>query len=252
MNKVYLISFLGFFLLTSCKNYQKINLSAYSGDSKKILSETLKNQTDFNSLKFKGRIHINTESFNQSANIEFKLKNDSIIWGSVSVLFGIEAFRFYILQNKIVLLDKLQQKYYTYSLTEIQKQYPIPDNIFHIIQQAMLGNLFLLSNNLYSFNEDSLFYAFFAPFKDVKHTLHIAKNDFRVQSNIISNISDSNIVIINYLEMLETSGKIIPKKTEIWVYLPKQVKIKLTYFDPVFNRSLEFDTKIPDGYKKAN
>jgi len=229
-----------------------MNISAYDGDSKKVLTETLKIQTEFNTLKVKTRVNIKSESINQSATINLSMKADSIIYGSVTVLFGLEAFRFFITNSEIIVLDKLKSSYYTYKWNQLKQKYPVPNNPVGAIQQLLIGNLYFPGNEIYQFTSDSNNYRFSALWNTFLHHIFISKNDFRVKKVEILSNNEPYKFFIEYLEFLSVEDKIIPKKAEFWVYLPEQVNIKTTYFEPKFNEALNIDIQIPDNYKKAN
>jgi len=229
-----------------------MNISAYKGDSHKILTETLKNQTEFSTLKMKARVNIKSEQINQSATINLSMKADSIIYGSVTVLLGIEAFRFFISNEEIVLLDRLKSNYYKYKWNLLRQSYPVPDNPVFAIQQVLAGNLYFPGNEIYNFSEDSLNALFSGLWNSFNHSIQISKTDFRVNKVTVISADQTTKYYFDYIDKILENNKIIPKKIEFWVYLPEQVQIKTSYFEPKFNEPLNIDTKIPDSYKKSN
>jgi hypothetical protein len=78
-----------------------------------------------------------TES--QNAQINFRIKKDSLIWFSISG-FGIEAVRGIITQDSLFAIDKLHREYVKFDFLTLSNNFNFDLN-FEIMQSLVLGNL---------------------------------------------------------------------------------------------------------------
>jgi len=93
---------------------------------------------DFRYLKAKGKIKIDAPQLQQSANLNVRMRKDSVIWLSVS-LVGIEGVRAYITPDSIQVLNYLQKEYYSGNFSYLSERLNVPVT-FEQVQAALLGN----------------------------------------------------------------------------------------------------------------
>ncbi|GAA3923539.1 DUF4292 domain-containing protein [Hymenobacter algoricola] len=95
------------------------------------------NNVDFRYLKAKGKIKIDMPGVQQTANLNLRMRKDSVIWLSVSL--GIEVVRAYITRDSIQVLNYLQKEYYGGNYSYLSERLNVPVN-FEQVQAALLGN----------------------------------------------------------------------------------------------------------------
>ncbi len=74
-----------------------------------------------------------------NANINLRVKKDSLIWFSVTA-FGFEVARGLISPREITVLDKFHKDYYTYDYTELSRRFQF-DLSYPLLQSLIVGNL---------------------------------------------------------------------------------------------------------------
>lgn len=89
---------------------------------------------DFRFLAAKGKAQFG----DQNGNINVRIRKDSVIWISAS-LIGIEGGRIYITRDSVQVLDKLHKEYYSGDFNYLSQRLNVPVN-FDVIQALLLGN----------------------------------------------------------------------------------------------------------------
>jgi Domain of unknown function (DUF4292) len=89
---------------------------------------------DFRFLAAKGKAQLG----DQSGNINVRIRKDSVIWISAS-LIGIEGGRIYITRDSVQVLDKLHREYYAGDFAYLSRRLNVPVN-FDMLQALLLGN----------------------------------------------------------------------------------------------------------------
>jgi len=96
-------------------------------------------EIDFQYFKAKAKINYTDVAVSQTANIDLRMKRDSLIWMSVSKI-GIEGVRCLITRDSAYVIDRQNNSYEVYDFQALGKRFNF--NIsFEIIQAAILGNL---------------------------------------------------------------------------------------------------------------
>lgn len=97
-------------------------------------------EIDFRYLTAKSKISFKSpEQDIDNANINIRVRKDSVIWLSVSKL-GIEAVRGLITRDSITIIDKIHREYTVYDFPTLSKQFNFEMN-FALLQALVVGNL---------------------------------------------------------------------------------------------------------------
>jgi hypothetical protein len=120
-------------ILGSC-NRKIIPTSTKSTPSRPVPEAVRATNLDFRFLSAKGKAQFEQ----QSGNLNIRIRKDSVIWISAS-LIGFEGFRAYITQDSVQVLDKLHREYYSGDYAYLSKRLNVPVT-FHMLQALILGN----------------------------------------------------------------------------------------------------------------
>lgn len=132
MNKIqYLIIILIAFVVVSCG---KKSLPVSTIEKEYGLEEF-----DFEYLQTKSKIRFESEDKSLSSAAVIRMKKDSIIWVSISPIFGIEAARGFINQDTIVFLDRVNKEVHRYNYKTLSEMLNFEVN-FQMVQSLILGN----------------------------------------------------------------------------------------------------------------
>ncbi|MBD2713925.1 DUF4292 domain-containing protein [Microvirga sp. STR05] len=93
---------------------------------------------EFRFLSAKGKAQFDYQGNQQAANINVRIRKDSVIWISAS-LIGLEGVRAYITRDSVQVLDKLHREYYAGDYAYLSKRLNVPVN-FDMLQALLLGN----------------------------------------------------------------------------------------------------------------
>ena len=88
----------------------------------------------FEFMTAKGKVQFG----DQTANINLRMRKDSAIWLSASLL-GIEGARLYITRDSVRVLDKLHREYYSGDFAYLSQRLNVPIT-FDMLQALLLGN----------------------------------------------------------------------------------------------------------------
>ncbi len=97
-------------------------------------------EIDFRYLTAKSKISFKSpEQDIDNANINIRVRKDSLIWLSVNKL-GIEAVRGVITRDSITIIDKIHREYAVYDFPTLSRQFNFEMN-FALLQALIVGNL---------------------------------------------------------------------------------------------------------------
>ncbi|UYZ62745.1 DUF4292 domain-containing protein [Hymenobacter weizhouensis] len=92
---------------------------------------------EFRYLKARGKVSIDFPGVQQTANVNVRVRRDSVIWMSASL--GIEGFRAYITRDSVKVLFPLQREYYAGDYAYLSRLLNVPVT-FERVQALLLGD----------------------------------------------------------------------------------------------------------------
>ena len=131
--------------------------------SSKSVSHILKNaqkkgaEVDWFTAQIKGQAQLNDKTYPISA--QLRMRQDSVIWISVSAILGLEAARIHLTPDSVKLINRLNSTYFIGDVKELTKRYNFHLS-FYEIQNVLLGNtpfLTLTFSSYYPLNK-TMFY----------------------------------------------------------------------------------------------
>lgn len=250
MNKTFLLLIL-LFSLGSCHIFRKAGSDSSDKTIKKVQDENYV-PTGFKSFKGKMKIDLNSEAFSGKMMLFLKIRNDSLIWGSVTAVLGFEVARFYITKDSITLLDRLHQKYYRFPFSILADKFGIHDIDYRFVQNFFMGNYLFDLTNKFVRSQDETNLVFYLKDKIMDKTVFVNKKTFRISRYILQNDSLSQHIVVDYLDKIKNKGITIPKQITIEMISPYKLNADMVYSNINFNVPLEFNTDIPQSYEKGN
>ncbi|GAB3233351.1 DUF4292 domain-containing protein [Hymenobacter seoulensis] len=134
-NRLVLVLLSAVLLLGSCN--RKL-LTGRSATTRTKTPEMVKaTNVDFRYLKAKGKVAIDFPGLQQTANLNVRVRRDSVIWLSASL--GIEGFRAYITRDSVKVLFPLQREYYAGDYAYLSRLLNVPVT-FERVQALLLGD----------------------------------------------------------------------------------------------------------------
>lgn len=249
MNKLAILLIIAI-ALNSCSIFRKGGQNASDRMDKKVIEENYV-PAGFKYFKGKMKVNMNSDAYNGTMMLFLKIRDDSLIWGSVTALLGFEVARFFITKDSLTLLDRMHQTYYKYPFSILGDKFGIYDINYQFIQDFFTGNyLFDISKNFdRQENETNLVYSMTD--KGTQKTVFVNKKNFRINKYVILNDSLSRHIVIDYSDKIKNKGIAIPKQIRVEVIKPYKMDAEMTYSNINFQEFLEFNTEIPASYEKG-
>lgn len=122
-------------LASACSRKVTVSDTELIKDNKLVFSIA-----DFDYLNTRTKIQYRDEDRNVSTSANIRIKKDSIIWMSLTPLFGIEVARALITQDSLVLMNRLSKEYMVYDFKNLSDKFQFEIN-YHLIQSLILGNM---------------------------------------------------------------------------------------------------------------
>jgi hypothetical protein len=105
----------------------------------KELEQLKIDEIDFTYFTSSSKMSYRDVKQSQNAQVNFRIKKDSLIWFSVSA-FGLEAVRGIIRADSVYVIDKLHREFYAYNFNALSQEFNVDLN-FSVLQSLVLGNL---------------------------------------------------------------------------------------------------------------
>ena len=124
-------------LLGSCTR-KALPTTSGRATGRPVLEVVRATNVNFRFLSAKGKAQFTYQGNQQSANINVRIRKDSVIWISAS-LIGLEGVRAYITRDSVQVLDKLHRQFYAGNYAYLSERLNVPVN-FDMLQALLLGN----------------------------------------------------------------------------------------------------------------
>ncbi len=184
----------------------------------------------------------------ESVNANLRMYKDSLIWVSITGLFGIEGMRAHITTDSIKMLNKLDKVYTARSVAYLQEVTGLPLNL-QSVQDLIIGNPIFLDSNIVSYESNGSSVSLLTIGELFKNLLtvtggrlsHCKLDDVDMNRNRTCDLSYDDYEL----------KKDIPfsAKRRITVSEKSKLDIKLDFRSYSFNETLSFPFSVPKNYK---
>lgn len=257
-------------LLSSCRSTRKIQTAIARKDSTSItvadstpvkvdsalfIKETLAklNASRIDFTTFSAKINVDYQGADgkkYDVNANLRMYKDSIIWISITAIFGIEGLRAIITPDSVRILNKQDKVYTARSVSYLQDVTALPLDL-HSLQDVLLGNPVFLDSNIVSYtrhenNQVSLL-SIGTWFKNLL-TLNPAS---RIDNSKLDDVdrNRSRTCNLSYTSYEEKKGVPFSTRRRITVAEKSKLDIKLDFKSYEFNETLSFPFSVPKNYK---
>jgi hypothetical protein len=258
-------------LLVSCRSTRKIQTAVAPKDTTTV-TPIVKGNSREDSLKFIqqtigqiNRQHIEFTTFSAKIDVDYvdaegkkynvnanlRMYKDSVIWVSITAIFGIEGIRAYITKDSVKLLDKQNKIYTARSVSFLQEVTALPLDLSSL-QQLLMGNpVFLDSTNIVSYSQTDQTISMLSAGAFFKNLFTVEKNTNQVQSSKLDDLDDlrNRTCYLYYSAYENKKGISFPTKRRITVTEKGNLDIKLDFKQYAINETLSFPFSVPKNYK---
>ena len=194
--------------LSSCNK----NFSFFNTNPSKLKIKNL----DFEYLTLKTKIKFNDNNKKQKATANIRIKNDSLIWFSITPGLGIEAARGLISKDSIIILDKIHKKYSILKFKDLSEQFHF-DLDFNLIKSVLIGNMIWAVESTDKVIREPGLYNITKKNGDLIISHLIGNNTMKLERVYAINDSTNNSLDINYRDFELINEKAFPKTVDIYI-----------------------------------
>lgn len=212
----------------SCGTQKKAtHTNAVNKDKTVIESENI----SFSTLSAKLNVGYKSKNDKLNASATIRIKQDSIIWMSITAAFGIEVLRIAITQDSVKMINKLSKEYIADDYNYIRKMIDIDVN-YNMVQNLLIGDMISGSKDVF--------------IQDVKYTM----DDTKVSKIIIRSAKEPRMKLIaDYDDFKDILGGTMPAKIQFNVP-DRNIKINVEYSKILTDKPQEYPLSIPSSYTK--
>lgn len=249
-NKKYILVFMVAvaFLFSTCKSSKKAE-SSHPSEQVKV---------EFKTFSAKGDISLSrneAQSIKVGANL--RIRRDSIIIISIQPLSGVEVGRITCDREGIILLDRINKRYFSLNFTEIKEKMNAEFS-YEALQGILVGEVFAFGKegkaNITDFNRSEIGNMIMLQRSFDKITQEYILNDsLEIQSGILQ--EESYRIRWSYTQPHKSDiGTTIPLKTELTLHAGAHLlgKLGFDYKRVELNKEMNFSSNIPANYSKVS
>jgi hypothetical protein len=192
--------------------------------------------------------YTDAEGKKYNVNAHIRMYKDSIIWVSITAIFGIEGLRAYITKDSVKLLNRQDKVYTARSVSYLQEVTALPLDLSSL-QDLLLGNPVFLDSNIVSYSADINTISLQSNGPFFKNLITIDRNNAELLSSKLDDIDELRSRTC-YLTYDNKNGVNFSDKRGITVSEKKKLDIKLDFRQYEFNETLSFPFNVPKNYKR--
>ena len=206
----------------------------------------------FEFMQARARVRYDDGKQNVSATANIRIKKDSIIWMSVSKL-GIEGARLLINPDSVLIIDKLNKKYISYSFSELSKEFDF-DIDYHLVESVVLGNL------IYPYEREKVektegFLRYDQQLENFLFNNFIGTSTKKLEKLQVEDVTTKNTISVNYGDFKEINQEIFPFSIDASInYVEKSKKnidINIGFSRAeIGSQPLSFPFRAPSRYRR--
>jgi len=256
-------------LMASCRSTRKIQTAIAKKDSVQAItpllgsgedSATFIHQTvdrmqagkvDFTT--FSAKINVDyqgTDGKKYDVNANLRMYKDSIIWISITAIFGIEGLRAFITKDSVKILNKQDKEYSARSVAYLQDVTALPLDL-HSLQDVLIGNPVFLDSVVLAYSKTGNTVSLLSIGDRFKNLLTL-NEAAKIENSKLDDIdkSRSRTCNLSYTDYENKKAVLFSTKRRITVAEKSNLDIKLDFKSYDFNETLSFPFTVPKNYKR--
>ncbi|GAA4382475.1 DUF4292 domain-containing protein [Hymenobacter koreensis] len=212
---------------------------------------------DFTYMAAKGKAQIDANGEKYSANVNLRMRKDSVIWLSASLL-GVEGVRALITPDSVQVINKLEKTYYAGNFDYLSRQFNVPVT-FAQIQALLLGDYLAATSantDLRVATEGTVQKVNYQQASVLVEQL-IDLTNSRVQKLVVQDNQTSNSVTVTYADFkpVEAGAQQVAHATLVQAQQPGRpaAVVAVTYRSIELDQNkLDFPFSVPAAYGRKN
>tara|TARA_B100000287_G_scaffold431302_1_gene488306 strand:+ start:866 stop:1600 length:735 start_codon:yes stop_codon:yes gene_type:complete len=228
-------------ILTSSCAVKKYDVSEkkhfFPKNQKELVEKVYEQNNNYSWIRLKGSVSVKKENGEKtSLNTVIKIKNDSLIWASVSAPFGVELFRVMITQDSVYYMSHLNKDYFIKPIIDIEGFLKIKLRLTDI-QSLITGEMQTITDRYNFSNHLSLI--------SKKRSYFIDPDKYRIKSTVYT--ENEYLLDVKYFYLSKNVNfSNFPNKIEITGNIDQTIII--TYNKLIFDEKQKIVFNIPKSY----
>jgi hypothetical protein len=257
-------------LLASCRSTRTIQTAIAKKDSVSVepplaglthtdtvaFGQKVLQQLDSTRIRFKtfsAKINVDYQGTNgkkYDVNATLRMYKDSVIWISITAIFGIEGLRAYITKDSVKILNKQDKIYTARSVAYLQEMTALPLDLPKL-QDILVGNPVFLDSEILSYSKTDNSISLLTAGEWFRHLLTLNASG-RIENSKLDDADParSRTCNLSYTDYENKKGVEFSTKRRITVAEKSNLDIKLDFKQYDFNETLSFPFSIPKNYKR--
>lgn len=239
-------------VLVSCRSHKgKGFFTKNKADTSNIkvpeIKSAVESAFDFDYLSYKANCDYKDDNMDQSFTMNIRMKKDSIIWISITTV-GFEVARAKIDKDSVMLISRLEKKYYIYDYKYIEKLAGTQLNLGQI-QSLLTANLVFPPFHYRPATEPN----HFGTTEGYIETTVTLDSKYKIVEQIIQHMVEQSNASVVYSEFKKVDKQHFPGTVDIAITTPKR-NIKLLLQNAGVSTSIieAFPFEIPAKYERGN
>ncbi|MDD4602885.1 MAG: DUF4292 domain-containing protein [Bacteroidales bacterium] len=253
-------------IFIACSTSRKVMKAPIKEEGADYLMRKLKeNELKFDWFSAKFSANYENAGKKNSFNGQLRIRNDSLIWISLTPMLGIEAIRIMISQDSVKMINRLNNTYFLGDYEYVNRF--LNTNIdFDLLQSILLGtDLQSYENEKFRASIDKGNYKLstserlklkkFARNNQEKLKVFIQNIwldpiNFKIIHTDVKEIRRENIKLeSNYTTFEEIDGQLFPKEMDYTIWADNTIRLQTTFSRIVIGNPLQFPFKIPASFQ---
>jgi len=255
------------FMGSSCKSKKHVlRTSVKEHGFSYLYARMLENQMQFDQLSAKFTMVYVDEKAKTNLRGQLRIRNDSLIWMSITPALGIEAARVKLTNDSIEFINRLNKTYFS-------GKYELIDSVlnttidFSLLQSMFVGNDLTQYdvNKFRSSVDNGLYRMTIRERRKIKKYIKKGEIDTRVlvqqiwldpetfriaRIDVKEQGEDENKKLqVYYNDYVEVDGQLFPSKIRVDIISGKSISIDVSFSKILLNSPLNFPFKIPGKYE---
>ncbi|WP_028787884.1 DUF4292 domain-containing protein [Terrimonas ferruginea] len=218
----------------------------------KVLAALDKQRIDFKTFSAKIDVdYVGGNGKKENVNVKLQMQKDSIIWLSVTGLFGIEGLRGIITKDSVKLINKIDKLYTLRSVAYLQEVTGLPLDLA-ILQDLLIGNPVFISDEKNSVTQTGAQLLLLSIGESFKNLLTLTPDNYQLLHSKLDDVdvNRNRTCDLSYDNYENKKGVNFSTKRRITVSEKSKLDIRLDFKSYTFNETLSFPFSVPRNYKQ--
>lgn len=202
---------------------------------------------------FSGKLDVDyeeTEGKKTNLTVQVRIQRDSLIWLSLTALFGIEGVRACITTDSVKVMNKQDKTYLVRPIAYLQELTALPLDL-HSLQDLLVGNPVFLDSTFQQYSKGGGLISLQGSNEWFRKLLTIGEVDKLMSSYKLDdlNVSRPRTSYLTYGEYENKMGKWFSRRRTVQVSEKKNFLVRIQYKQYAFNETLSFPFAVPKNYR---